>query len=70
MNCSKLFRGDTFFPKINTSEWKKTHQGRQFLATKTMQDLTQVKDNGIYFQRFIYTRTSKKDNAELITQKT
>ncbi len=66
----ELFRGDTFFPKINTSEWKKTHQGRRFLATKTMQDLAQVKDSGIYFQRFIYTRISKKENAELITQKT
>jgi dihydrofolate reductase len=59
----ELFRGDTFFPKINTSEWEKTYQGRKFLATKTIQDLTQVKDSGIYFQRFIYTRIPKKKNA-------
>ena len=66
----ELFRGDTFFPEIKTSEWKKIHQGRRFLATKKMQDLTQVKDNGIYFQRFIYTRISKKENIGLIRQNT
>ncbi len=65
----ELFRGDTFFPEINESEWEKTHQGRQFLATKTMQDLTQVKDSGIYFQRFIYTRISKKKDTEAIIPK-
>ena len=56
----ELFRGDTFFPKISASKWEKIHQGRRFLATKTTQDLTQAKDNRIYFQRFIYTRIPKK----------
>tara|TARA_Y100001936_G_C16093985_1_gene689773 strand:- start:12738 stop:13331 length:594 start_codon:yes stop_codon:yes gene_type:complete len=61
---STLFKGDTFFPKINTSEWKIIHTGRRFLAKKKIQDLAQNKDNWIYFQRFIYTRASK-DNAKL-----
>ena len=56
----ELFRGDTFFPEINVSDWQEIHQGRRFLATKKTQDLTQVKDNRIYFQRFIYTRIPKK----------
>jgi dihydrofolate reductase len=64
----ELFRGDTFFPEINESEWKEIHQGRRFLATKTMQDQTQIKDSRIYFQRFIYTRISKKEDAEAITR--
>ena len=64
----ELFRGDTFFPEINESEWKEIHQGRRFLATKTMQDQTQIKDSGIYFQRFIYTRISKKEDTEAITR--
>ena len=57
----ELFKGDAFFPKINTSEWKKIHEGRRFLATKKMQELTKGKDSLIYFQRFIYTRVSKKN---------
>ncbi|TFH11053.1 MAG: dihydrofolate reductase [Nitrosomonadales bacterium] len=63
----ELFRGDTFFPEIKASEWKETHQGRQFLAAKTMHDQTQIKDSGIYFQRFIYTRIPKKEDTETIT---
>ena len=59
----KLFKGDTFFPKINSSDWEETHQGRRFIATKTTQGLKQEKDSKIYFQRFIYTRISKKENA-------
>ena len=59
----ELFKGDTFFPKINSSEWKKIHQGRRFIATKKTQNLKQAKDSEIYFQRFIYTRIPKKENA-------
>jgi len=58
----ELFKGDAFFPKINTSEWKKIHEGRRFLATKNIQNLTNGKDNWIYFQRFIYIRVSKKNS--------
>jgi len=54
----ELFKGDTFFPKINASEWKEIFRGRRFCAAKKMQDQTQIKDTEIYFQRFIYTRIS------------
>jgi dihydrofolate reductase len=59
----ELFKGDTFFPKINSSDWEEIHQGRRFIATITTQELKQEKDSKIYFQRFIYTRISKKENA-------
>ena len=59
----ELFKGDTFFPKINSSDWEETHQGRRFIATKTTQGVKQEKNNKIYFQRFIYNRISKKENA-------
>jgi dihydrofolate reductase len=65
----ELFRGDTFFPEINESEWKEIYQGRRFSATRKMQDQTQIKDIGFYFQRFIYTRISKKEDTEIITRK-
>lgn len=62
-----LFKGDTFFPKINVTEWKEIHQGRRFRATKKMHNQTQIKDPDIYFQRFIYKRIPRNKNAKKIT---
>ena len=50
----ELFRGDTYFPKINKLEWKAVHIGRWFIASGKMKDPNQKTRNGLYTQQLYF----------------
>jgi dihydrofolate reductase len=52
----ELFKGDTFFPKINETEWKLAHEGRRYIASNKMRHPTPEKHSGLYFQFLKFTR--------------
>ncbi len=50
----ELFRGDTFFPKINELEWEAVHRGRWFIAAGKMQSPNQKTRVGLYTQHLYF----------------
>ena len=53
------FKGDTFFPKINESEWTVAHEGRRYIASNKMRHPTPEKHSGLYFQLLKFVRMPK-----------
>jgi dihydrofolate reductase len=59
----ELFKGDTFFPKINELEWKIVHKGREFIATNKIRHPKPKKHIGLYFRFLKFVRIPEKKRA-------